>query len=190
MIRLTLRCSPVAGAVDLGWLARLTGALDAIYVFSLRAGIADQAGRSRDLTLDELALVVDGRAAEQGSPAVHLRDGPVVIELGVRLVGSTLPAQALAVVALLFAEGPTAAAWPTHVRAAWHGPGTVAEAARQAYEWIATTTTVEVEDGGRGGKRDRPSPRRKGKGAKGRARAVDSPTELAGSARFAPPLRE
>jgi hypothetical protein len=48
MIRLTLRCSPVAGAVDLGWLARLTGALDAIYVFSLRAEIADQAGRSRD----------------------------------------------------------------------------------------------------------------------------------------------
>jgi len=116
MIRLELRCVPRSGRADLAWLADLTGSLDEICDFLLRAELATQIGSERVLGPEELARAVDGHAVEQGSPIVHLRDGSTIIELAAQLVDSTIPVQVLASVALLFKRGPEVAAWPGHIK--------------------------------------------------------------------------
>jgi len=144
MIRLELRCVPRSGRADLAWLADLTGALDEICDFLLRAELATQIGSERVLGPEELARAVDGHAVEQGSPIVHLRDGSTIIELAAQLVDSTIPVQVLASVALLFKRGPEVAAWPGHIKKAWYESRAEAEQARHAYRRITAGSTVEV----------------------------------------------
>jgi hypothetical protein len=184
MIRLALRCVPADGPPDLTWVAGLTGSLDEIYQFLLRAEIGaylTQDGDHRAWTAAEAQKVVNGRATELGGPAVRLSDDPPVIELAADVVTTTLPVQALASLALLLGTGPDVAGWPRHVKRAWFGPGRESRTARRAYDWIRRKAVVQVVVADRAHAATRPP---KHKMASGQKRRADLPPGV----RRAPPL--
>lgn len=146
MMRLELRCMPRTGRCDLAWLADLTGSLDEICDFLLRAELtaAVQEQTSSPLPSEQLERVVDGRAIQIGSPIVHVRDGPLIVELAAQLGNGTIPVQVLTSLGLLFTKGPELAAWPGHVKAAWYAARGDSEQVCQAYARTTQTSIVEV----------------------------------------------
>lgn len=146
MMRLELRCTPRSGRPDLAWIADLTGSLDEICAFLLRAEITAAVHQEARAALgsEEVDRVVDGRAIQLGSPIVRIRDGPAVVELGAQLINDTMPVRALAALALLLVNGPELAAWPAHVKAAWYTAGTDAEQVRQSYQRTTEASIIEV----------------------------------------------
>lgn len=146
MMRLALRCTPRTGPPDLAWFADLTGSLDEICDFLLRAEItaAVQEETPTALPSEKMQQVVDGRAIHIGSPIVHVRDDSTIVELAALLVNGTILVQVLASLALLFKKGPEIAAWPDHVKAAWYAACTESEQARQSYERTREGSIVEV----------------------------------------------
>ena len=123
MIWLELRCSPSDRRADLAWLAELTGALAEICDFLLRAAIVAELEADASVADADLNTVVDGRAAEIGSPLVRLREDSTMIELAQVVVSGTVPVQVLAWLALLFRRGPELAGWPGKLTAQWYGSG-------------------------------------------------------------------
>ncbi|MGQ0773554.1 MAG: hypothetical protein ACT4NY_03900 [Pseudonocardiales bacterium] len=146
MMRLELRCTPRTGRCDLAWLADLTGSLDEICDFLLRAELtaAVQEETPTALSSEQLQRVVDGRAIQIGSPIVRVRDGPLIVELAVQLVNGAIPVQVLTSLGLLFTKGPELAAWPGHVKAAWYAACRDAEQVWQAYARTREASIVEV----------------------------------------------
>lgn len=174
MMRLELRCTPRSGRCDLAWLADLTGSLDEICDFLLRAELTAAVREETPTGLpgEQLHRVVDGRAIQIGSPIVHVRDGPLILELAAQLVNGTIPIQVLTSLGLLFTKGPEPAAWPGHIKAAWYAARSDSEQVWQAYARTTETSIVEViEDLAGSGRKEVEGP----ESASGRTPRPDSP---------------
>src|SRR5438046_6307983 len=99
MIRLALRCLPADGRHELSWYTGLTGALDQIYQFLLRAQIANALAAGAEYPArraDVTRRIVDGWVAELGGPVIRHQAPATVIELAVPVAPGTLAVQALA----------------------------------------------------------------------------------------------
>ena len=180
MIRLALRCLPAGGRPDLEWFSGLTGSLDQIYLFLLRAEIREQfaasAGDRRDRP-DDLRRIIDGRAIELGTPTVRRWTGGLVIDLAVPVTTGAIPVQALASLGSLFAAGPEVAAWSHHLKRAWFDADDESAGVRQAYEWIRNRAAVSPVD-------NAPPTLRKGRKGRKPRRQADLPAGV----RRSPPL--
>jgi hypothetical protein len=177
----------------LAWLAELTGALDEVCDFLLRAAIVGELETDADIADPDLATVVDGRAAEVGSPLVRLREGSTIIELAHVVVSGTVPVQVLAWLALLFRKGPALAAWPGQLTTTWYDSRADAVRVRQTFDRLQANSVVEIvgpvdamEVGGaRHPPRSPAKSQRRRDRKKGRAKG-----DLASGVHVSPPLAE